>query len=90
MTARGVGQGVVAGDGKAVLSGIGNGAASIGNGLFKGGESVVMGVGDGVSAVGKGLFSGVKNIGMGLGGMVTGKPPVQKKLPPNRKKQLDR
>ena len=74
LTAKGVGKGVSEGDGKAVLTGLGDGVASIGNGLLKGGESVVMGVGDGVFAVGKGLFSGVKNIGMGLGGAVTGKP----------------
>ena len=61
------------GDGQAVLTGLGDGVVSVGNGLLKGGESVATGVGDGVFAVGKGLFSGVKSIGMGLGDAVTGK-----------------
>lgn len=72
LTAKGVGKGVTQGDGKAVLTGIGDGAVSIGNGIFKGGESVVTGVGDGVFAVGKGLFKGVQNIGSGIGSAVTG------------------
>ena len=78
LTVKGLGKGVVEGDGQAVLTGLGDGAVSIGNGLLKGGESVVTGVGDGVLAVGQGLFKGVKNIGMGLGGAVTGKPPKPK------------
>lgn len=95
MTAKGVGKGVIHGDGKAVLTGIGDGAASIGNGLLKGGESVVTGVGDGFFAVGKGLFSGAKSIGQGIGGVVTGKPPSRqgntqdqqaRRRTPNRKK----
>ncbi len=65
---------MVEGDGKALLTGLGDGVVSIGNGVVKGGASVVEGVGDGIFAVGKGLLSGVKSIGMGLGGAVTGKP----------------
>jgi hypothetical protein len=73
LAGKGVGKGVIHGDGQAVLTGLGDGVVSVGNGLLKGGESVATGVGDGVFAVGKGLFSGVKSIGMGLGGAVTGK-----------------
>jgi hypothetical protein len=78
LASKGVGKAVTSGDGKAAITGIGDGAVSIGNGIIKGGESVVTGVGDGVFAVGKGLFSGVKSVGMGLGGMVTGRPPSRK------------
>ena len=80
MTAKGVGKGVAHGDGKAVLTGIGDGAVSIGSGILKGGESVVTGVGDGVFTVGKGIFSGAKSIGMGLGNAVTGKKLDKKKV----------
>ncbi len=76
MTAKGVGKGVTEGDGKAILTGIGDGAASIGTGFIKGGESVVTGVGDGVFSVGKGLFKGVQNIGKGIGGAVVGQRPT--------------
>lgn len=75
LTAKGVGKGVTQGDGKAVLTGLGDGAVSIGTGIIKGSGSVVTGVGDGVVAVGKGLFEGVQNIGKGIGGAVVGQPP---------------
>jgi len=96
MAAKGVGKGVMHGDGKAVLTGLGDGVVSIGNGLLKGGESVATGVGDGVFAVGKGIFSGAKSIGKGFGGVVTGKPPSRQsktddqRWTPNRKKRNEK
>ena len=81
LTAKGVEKGLTKGDGKAVLTGIGDGAVSIGTGIIKGGESVVTGVGDGFFSVGKGIFKGVQNIGKGLGGAVVGKPPRSRKEP---------
>lgn len=65
---KGIGKGVSSGDGKAVIAGFTEGAASIGNGVGQGVESAVMGAADGVLSVGQGLFSGVKTIGKGIGG----------------------
>lgn len=65
---KGIGKGVSTGDGKAVVSGFAEGAASVGSGVGQGVESAVMGTADGVLSVGKGLFSGAKSIGKGFGG----------------------
>jgi hypothetical protein len=70
---KGIGKGITTGDGGAVVSGITQGAASIGQGVGQGVESVVTGATDGVLSVGHGLFSGVKNVGRGIGGAFTGK-----------------
>ena len=70
------------GDGNAVLTGLGDGVTSIGNGVLKGTESVVTGTAEGVVSVGKGLFSGIKSLGTGVGNAVIGKPKKQK--PPSR------
>lgn len=73
---KGIGKGVSSGDGKAVISGFTEGAASIGSGVGQGVESAVMGTADGILSVGQGLFSGVKSIGKGFGGVF--------KSPPNK------
>lgn len=65
---KGIGKGVSSGDGKAVITGFAEGAASIGNGVGQGVESAVMGAADGVLTVGQGLLSGAKSIGKGIGG----------------------
>lgn len=66
MMAKGIGKGVTQGDGKAVVSGLAQGAASVGTGLGQGVEYAVMGAADGVITCGEGLASGVKSIGQGF------------------------
>ena len=73
LAAKGIGKGVVKGDGSAIASGLGDGAVSIGSGFVDGAESVVSGTAQGVFSVGKGLFSGLHTIGKGVGNAVTGK-----------------
>eukprot|EP00547_Thalassionema_nitzschioides_P008181 CAMPEP_0194228780 /NCGR_PEP_ID=MMETSP0156-20130528/43548_1 /TAXON_ID=33649 /ORGANISM="Thalassionema nitzschioides, Strain L26-B" /LENGTH=3225 /DNA_ID=CAMNT_0038961301 /DNA_START=77 /DNA_END=9754 /DNA_ORIENTATION=- len=68
LAGKGIGKAVTKGDGKAVLTGISEGATSIGFGVGQGVETAVIGAADGVLAVGKGLFSGAKKIGKGVGG----------------------
>jgi len=64
--AKGIGKGIMHGDGKAVVSGFSRGAQSVGNGLGQGVESAVMGAADGVVTCGEGLATGVKSIGQGF------------------------
>ena len=73
LAGKGIGKGITRGDGRALVHGIGTGAASVGAGVGQGVESVVMGATDGVLSVGQGLFSGVKNVGRGIGGAFAGK-----------------
>jgi phage-related protein len=80
---KGVGKGITTGDGRAVVSGITQGVASVGNGVGQGVESVVTGAAGGVYSVGMGLFSGVKSVGKGIGGAFVGKK-AAKKLGKNR------
>jgi len=84
MMGKGVGKGITTGDGKAVISGITQGVASVGTGVGQGVESVVTGAAEGVFSVGKGLFSGVKSVGRGIGGAFAGKKPPKKKSGGNR------
>jgi hypothetical protein len=65
---KGIGKGVMKGDGKAVLSGLSDGAVSMSQGVGQGVESAVMGAADGFLSVGHGIFSGAKSIGKGFGG----------------------
>lgn len=78
MVGKGVGKGITTGDGRAVVSGITQGVASVGTGVGQGVESVVTGAAEGVFSVGKGLFSGVKSVGKGIGGAFGGKPSKKK------------
>jgi hypothetical protein len=80
----GLGKGVVTGDGRAILTGIGDGVTSIGTGVVKGTESVVTGAAEGVFHVGRGLISGIASLGKGVGNAVQGKTPKrnQNDLPP--------
>ena len=80
LVAKGIGKGITQGDGRAVVSGLGQGVASVGAGVGQGVESVVGGAADGVLSVGQGLFSGVRHVGRGIGGAFTGK----KKSPSKR------
>jgi hypothetical protein len=75
---KGIGKGIVKGDGKAVVTGFQQGFVSAGSGLATGAETVVVGATDGIISVGRGLFSGVKNVGKGIGGAFTGKKPGRK------------
>lgn len=70
---KGIGKGIISGDGRAAASGIVNGATTIGTGVGQGVESVVTGAAEGVMSVGHGLFSGVKNVGKGIGDAFLGK-----------------
>jgi len=72
LAAKGIGKGVIHGDGKAVASGLGDGVVSIGSGVIDGAESVVTGTAQGVFSVGKGLFTGLQTMGKGVGKAVTG------------------
>jgi hypothetical protein len=76
---KGIGKGIVTGDGKAVVQGFAQGANSVGGGIAQGAESAVMGTADGFLSAGRGLFSGVKSVGRGFGGAITGKRPGDKK-----------
>jgi hypothetical protein len=84
--AMGIGKGVINGDGKAIVTGIGDGVTSIGTGVVKGTESVVTGAAEGVFHVGKGLISGLASLGKGIGHAVQGKTPPrrQNSLPRSR------
>ncbi|CAJ1900951.1 unnamed protein product [Cylindrotheca closterium] len=53
---KGIGEGIVKGDGKTLVDGIGKGAGQIGGGVVKGTGSILKGATDGVLTVGKGLF----------------------------------
>jgi vacuolar protein sorting-associated protein 13A/C len=70
---KGIGKGITEGDGRAVASGLVQGATSVGTGVGQGVESVVMGVGEGVVTAGQGVFSGVMSIGKGIGDAFQGK-----------------
>lgn len=70
--AKGIGKGVMEGDGKAVVSGFSRGAQSVGTGLGQGVESAVMGAADGVVTCGEGLATGVKSIGKGFASAFSG------------------
>jgi phage-related protein len=70
---KGIRDGIVTGDGKAVTTGVVRGVTSVGTGVGQGVESVVTGAADGVLSVGQGLFSGVKSAGKGIGGAFLGK-----------------
>jgi hypothetical protein len=70
---KGLGKGIVQGDGRAVASGLMQGGAAVGSGVGQGLESVATGTVEGVVNVGQGLFSGVRNVGRGIGGAFTGK-----------------
>lgn len=72
LMAKGIGKGVMHGDGKAVVSGIAKGAKSVGSGVGQGVESAVMGAADGVITCGEGLATGVKSIGQGFASAFTG------------------
>lgn len=78
---KGIGKGIVKGDGKAVLDGFQQGVASAGGGLAIGAETAVVGAADGLFSAGRGLFSGVKSVGKGIGGAFTGKKPEKKEHP---------
>lgn len=81
---KGIGKGIVTGDGSAVSTGFVQGAQSIGTGVGQGVESVVTGASEGVLTVGHGLLSGVKNVGRGIGGAFVGKK-TPRKPPPGPK-----
>lgn len=78
---KGVAKGVTEGDGKAVLTGLGEGVASVGTGVGQGVGTVVTGAADGFLAVGSGITTGFKSIGKGIGGVFGGKKPRK----PNKK-----
>jgi len=67
MMVKGIGRGITTGDGRAVVSGLSQGATSVGTGVGQGVESVVTGTAEGVFSVGQGLFHGVK-----VGAVLTG------------------
>lgn len=70
---KGIGHGILKGDGKAMAAGVVDGVSSVGAGMSQGVESVVTGTAEGVLTVGQGIFSGVKSVGRGIGGAFTGK-----------------
>jgi len=53
---KGIGQGIVKGDGKALVDGVGKGANQIGGGLVQGAGSVLKGATGGILTAGRGLF----------------------------------
>lgn len=70
--AKGLGKGIVEGDGKAVVTGLSRGVQSVGNGFGQGVESTVMGAADGVVTCGEGIVTGAKSIGKGFASAFSG------------------
>lgn len=77
---KGIGKGIIKGDGNAVVQGLTKGVSSVGGGIAQGAETAVMGAADGFLSAGKGLFSGVRNVGRGAVNAVQGKR-YEKKSP---------
>jgi len=67
LAAKGIGKGITSGDGKAVISGLGDGLNSMGTGIGRGVETAALGATDGVLTAGQGLVSGVGSVGRGIG-----------------------
>ena len=67
--AKGISKGVLTGDGRLVVEGLGGGVMSVGTGLVDGADSLVTGAAEGVISAGKGLIEGVQSFGKGIGGI---------------------
>jgi len=69
---KGIGKGIVKGDGNVLMSEVGKGASQISGGVVKGAGSVWGGATDGVLTAGKGLVSGGEGVIKGTGSVLKG------------------
>ncbi|KAL7530558.1 hypothetical protein ACHAWF_003433 [Thalassiosira exigua] len=87
---KGIVKGVAAGDGKQLVSEVGTGFATMGDGFGQGFGTAVEGTVSGVFSAGRGLFSGAKSVGKGLGGAFTGQSQEPEPKPGSGSRRSDR